>query len=109
MTQAKTTGLRVRVTTVGDAEDAVETSVNDSATSVELIAANPLRRGVTITNDSTARLYIRLGATAATTSLYTASLGQFDLYEAPAGYTGAIQGIWASDPNTGAARITELL
>lgn len=109
MTQAKIPGLLVRLSSNGDSNSAVETSVADSATSVELIAANAIRRGVTITNDSSARLYIRLGTEAATTSLYTVMLNQFDVYEVPLGYVGAIQGIWATDPNDGAARITEFL
>jgi hypothetical protein len=109
MTQLKTPGMLVRLSSDGDSDSAVETSVADSATSVQLIAANPIRRGVTITNDSSARLYVRLGSDAATTALYTVALNQFDVYEVPLGFTGAIQGIWASDPNDGAARVTEFL
>lgn len=83
------------------------TSVNDSLTNVTLKAANPSRKGLTITNDSSARLYIKLGATATTTS-YTVTLAQYGYYEVPFGYTGIVDGIWAADPNDGGARVTEL-
>jgi hypothetical protein len=29
-------------------------------------------------------------------------------YEVPFGYTGQLTGIWASDPNDGSARVTEI-
>lgn len=86
------------------------TSVAASASSVSLLAANNARKGATITNDSSAVLYIKLGATASTTS-YTVTLAgaagaPFSYYEVPFGYVGAIDGIWASA--TGNARITEI-
>lgn len=84
-----------------------QASVSDSATSVTLLAANASRLGATVANDSSAALYLKLGATASTTS-YTARLVQYGYYEVPYGYTGVIDGIWASDPNDGAARVTEL-
>lgn len=83
------------------------TTVNDNAANVTLLASNANRLGASITNDSSAKLHIKLGATA-TTASYSAGLDQFGYYEVPAGYTGIIDGIWASDPNDGAARITEL-
>ncbi len=87
-----------------------QTSVAGSATSVSLLAANNARKGATITNDSSAVMYLKLGATASTTS-YTATLAgstgaPFAYYEVPFGYVGAIDAIWASA--TGNARITEL-
>lgn len=83
------------------------TSIADSATNVTLLAANQNRKLVTIFNDSTAVLYVKFGATASTTS-YTVQIGVGQYFEAPAPvYTGVIDGIWASDPGTGAARITE--
>lgn len=82
-----------------------QSSVAGSASNVTLLAANSSRRGATIFNDSTATLYLKLGATASTTS-YTVQLTQNDYYEVPFGYTGIIDGIWGSA--TGNARITEL-
>lgn len=85
------------------------TTVADSASSGTLIATNANRMGFVITNDSSARLYVKFGATASTTS-YTVSLAQNETYESPAApvYTGVIDGIWSSDPGDGAARCTEL-
>lgn len=87
-----------------------QTSVAASASSVSLLAANNSRKGATITNDSSAVLYLKLGSTASTTSYTTTLAGNasapFAYYEVPFGYVGAIDGIWASA--TGNARITEI-
>jgi hypothetical protein len=83
-----------------------QSSVADSASSVTILASNANRLGATIHNDSSAVLYLKLGATASTTS-YTAYMIQHAYYEVPFGYTGVIDGIWASDPGDGAARVTE--
>jgi hypothetical protein len=87
-----------------------QSSVAGSASSVTLLAANSNRLGATISNDSSAILYVKLGATASTSS-FTAILagngsGIGGYFEVPYGYTGVIDGIWASA--TGNARITEL-
>lgn len=84
------------------------TAVADSAINVTLLAANANRFGAMVTNDSSARLYVKLGATA-TTASYTVSLAQHGYYEVPFGYTGVIDGIWSSDPGDGAARVTEVI
>lgn len=85
-----------------------QTTVADSATNVTILASNANRLGATIENDSSAVLYLKLGATATTTS-YSARLVQYSYYEVPFNYTGIIDGIWASDPGDGAARVTELV
>ncbi len=82
------------------------TSVNDTASSTTLLASNANRLGATIFNDSTVTLYLKLGATASTTSFAVAMVAA-SYYEVPFGYTGVIDGIWASDAS-GAARITEI-
>jgi hypothetical protein len=79
-------------------------NVSGSASSVTLLSSNTSRKGATIVNDSSAILYIKTGTTASATS-YTVKLSQDDYWEVPYGYTGRIDGIWASA--TGAARITE--
>ena len=84
------------------------TSVADNAASVTLLAANANRRGATIHNTSSARLFIKLGATATTTTSHTASLSQYGYYEVPFGYTGIVDGIWSSDPGDGSAQVTEI-
>lgn len=82
-----------------------QTSVAASATSTSLLAANSARLGATIFNDSSAILYLKLGATASTSS-FTTKINPGGYYEVPYGYAGAIDGIW--DTATGNARITEL-
>lgn len=84
---------------------ATPTSVVASAASVPLLAANSARKGTTIWNNSTANLYIELGATAST-SAFTARLGAGGYYEVPFTYTGAISGIW--DVANGSALVREL-
>lgn len=85
------------------------TSVASSASNVTLLAASTARRGATIYNDSTAVLYVKLGATASTSS-FTAALAPKDAngiggyYEIPFDYSGIIDGIWASA--NGNARVT---
>lgn len=94
-------------TKLSRASSATTTLVNDNAANVTLLSLNTSRLGAAILNDSSATLYVKLGSVATTTD-YTVSLTQNSYYEVPFGYTGRIDGIWASDPNNGAARITEL-
>lgn len=89
----------------GTAATATLSNVSGSASSVTLLSSNSARIGASIANDSTAALYVKFGTTASTTS-YTIKLLQDDYYEVPYGYTGRIDGIWASA--TGAARVTEI-
>lgn len=83
---------------------ATPTSVGASITSISLLAANSSRKGTTIWNNSTANLYVELGAIA-TTSAFTARLGAGGYYEIPFTYTGAISGIW--DAANGSALVRE--
>lgn len=83
-------------------------SVAASASAVDpLVAANALRRGLLIHNDSaSATLYIKFGATP-TTSSYSVKLGPDQQWEMGQPiYTGLITGIWSAA--VGNARITEL-
>lgn len=82
------------------------TSVADTDASTTLLAANAARLGATIFNDSTADLYVKLGATASATS-FTVKMAAASYFEVPYGYTGIIDGIWSADAS-GSARITEL-
>lgn len=79
-------------------------NVASSATSVTILAANTARKGAQIYNDSTQILYVKFGTTASTSS-FTVPLAAATYYELPAGYTGRIDGIWASA--NGNARVTE--
>ena len=80
-------------------------NVAGSASSVTILAANALRTGASVYNDSTAILYLDVtGGTASATS-FTIKLQADEYYEVPFGYHGLITGIWASA--TGSARVTE--
>jgi hypothetical protein len=85
---------------------ATTSTVAGSASSVQLLNNNGGRKGATIYNDSTALLYVKLGTTASTSD-FTVKMQADQYYEVPFGYTGKIDGIWASA--TGNARLTELV
>ncbi len=70
-----------------------------------LAASNAARNGLTVYNDSTANLYIKLGTIASTID-YTLKMEPYSYFELPYSYTGEIDGIW--DAVNGSARITEL-
>lgn len=89
---------------VQSASTATASNVSGSATNVTLLSANAARKGGSIFNDSTALLYVKFGTTASTTS-FKVILSASAYFEIPAGYTGRIDGIWASA--TGTARIDE--
>lgn len=96
----------LRVVQTNTATSAV-TSVAASASSVTILAQNLSRSGAAFYNDSTAICYLKLGATASTTS-YTVQLPAGAYYELPTTrcYVGVIDAIWASA--TGSLRVTEL-
>lgn len=85
---------------------ATRSTVAASVTAVDLAAANANRKGLTILNDSTATLYVALGAGATATDCTAILPGSMSYYEVPAGYTGQVTGIWSAA--SGAARVTEL-
>lgn len=85
------------------------TPVTSVATSTSLKAANAARTGITIANDSTSILYVLLGTGTASATNYTFSIaakGTIASDRTVTGYTGAIQGIWASA--NGFAMVTEV-
>jgi len=81
-------------------------SVASSATDVLVLAANANRLGATIFNSSTQILYLVLGTTTSSTTVYSVQIAVSGYYEVPYGFTGQIRGIWASA--NGSAKITEL-
>jgi hypothetical protein len=92
------TGTGSLRTTVANVATAVLANVAGSATSVTLLASAAARMGATFANDSTATLYLKLGATASTTS-YTVLIPPGGYYELPGYggiYSGVIDGIWSS-------------
>jgi len=80
-------------------------NVASSASSVEVLAAKPARRGAAIYNDSTAILYVTFGDSTASTTNFTRQMASETYLEIPSTFTGAIQGIWAAA--NGFARVTE--
>lgn len=80
--------------------------VASSATTVTLLASNDNRRAAIIFNDSTKRLYVKLG-TGASLSSYTIKMSAQGYWEVPGFYTGAITGLWESV--NGSAAVTEII
>lgn len=103
--------LTTLIAAVGVAKSATATPTNVPAaiTTTTLLAANANRLGGSIVNDSTAILYILLGSGTASATNYSYVVdGKTTVggtFEIPEGWTGAIQGIWATA--TGNARVTE--
>lgn len=92
-------------TTTATSTTATRSDVAGNAASTTLLASNAARKGATIFNDSTALLYVKFGTTASATD-FTVKMFPGDYYEVPFGYSGRIDGIWASA--AGNARMTEL-
>jgi len=82
-----------------------QSSVSVTNASTTILAANTARRGATLFNEGAAICYMKLGATASTSS-YTLQIVSGGYYELPFGYTGIITGITSS--GTAQLRITEL-
>ncbi len=104
-------GTGAQITAFGGATPATTattSAVADNAASTTILASNANRLGASVFNDSSAALYLLLGSGTASATNYTCRVASGGYYEVPFGYTGQINGIWASDPNDGAARVTEL-
>jgi hypothetical protein len=82
------------------------TSVPASVSSVTLLDSNIARKGAIFYNNSSASLYLKLGAVASTSS-FTTKLGPGGYYQVPSPvYTGVIDGIW--DAANGSVLVTEI-
>lgn len=107
-------GLVVRVASMlagglPSAVTASRSSVADSATDVQLLPADADRVSWSVFNDSTVTLYLGMGSVAVSLTNYTVQIPAGGYYEPPsaiARISCEVRGIWASDPNTGAARLT---
>lgn len=91
-------------TGVNPATTATVTSVGDTATSTQLIAANTSRKEVEFYNTSSGTLYLLKGAGTASATNFTVALGQNDYYRSTA--QTAFQGVWSADAG-GLCLITE--
>jgi hypothetical protein len=96
---------RGRLLTVQKSYTSTLSNVAGSATSVTVLSANTARLGATFYNDSSAIAYLKLGATASTTS-FTVKMFQDEYYELPFGYVDVVDCIW--DSATGNMRVNEL-
>jgi len=72
----------------------------------QLLAANTGRILVSLYNDSSAALFLGMGSTVVSSTNYSAIIYPNGYFEASL-FTGALRGVWASDPNDGGAKITE--
>jgi hypothetical protein len=86
------------------ATTANKTNVAAAVASTVLLAANAVRTGASIYNDSPAELIVSMGATASATN-FSVDMLPGAYFEVPANYTGVISGLWAAA--TGFARVTE--
>ena len=83
------------------------TTVVSAAVSTSILASNANRRMAIMVNDTDKNAYVKLGATASTTSFsYKLTPGQTLELPIPV-YTGAIDAIWDTSP-TGSMRVTEI-
>jgi len=83
------------------------TSTTASASSVTVLASNANRKLAVFVNDSDKIAYVKLGATASTTSYSYKLQPDSTLELAQPVYTGIIDAIWETSP-TGSMRVTEL-
>ena len=84
------------------------TSVASSATSVMVLAANANRKGFSISNISTAKLYLSFTTPATTANCFIeVPAGAFLLLDQQLIVVSAIYGIWASA--TGTVQVTEFV
>lgn len=84
----------------------VTTSVPSSITSVLVLAANPQRRGLTISNISTSKLYLSFTNPASTANCFVeVQPSEFLVMDQQLIVPNAIYGIWTTA--NGAAQVTE--
>ena len=80
-------------------------TVNSSASSVTILAANIQRRQILVFNNSTKNLHLAYGATSSLTA-FSIKLLPGGLFIDSEGYTGIVSGIWAAV--NGNAQVTEV-
>jgi hypothetical protein len=85
--------------------DGIAFKIAADTVAVHLLEANRFRHLATVYNDSSATLYLKLGAQANADD-WTVKLNPNDYYETPAGYTGPLSASWSAA--NGQARVTEL-
>ncbi len=93
-------------TTVTSGANATIYSVSGATGSTVLLASNANRKALSVFNDSSAILYLKIGS-GASINAFTTKLYTDDYYENPAGVRplDVVTGVW--DSVTGSAKITE--
>jgi hypothetical protein len=82
------------------------TSIASNASSVPILAANTARKGVSISNISTSKLYLSFSNPATVANCFIEmQAGEFRLFDQQLIFGNTIYGIWASA--NGAAQVTE--
>ena len=80
------------------------TSISASVTALTLFATTTPRQGACIWNESSSRLYVKLGQ-GVTTTLYSFKVAPYGYWEmAPRGFAGAVSGMW--EVATGSAMLS---
>lgn len=83
-------------------------AIASAATSTLILAANPQRNGLLLTNTDANMLYLKYGEGATITTSYTVAIPAGGYWEMPRPvYSGVIHGIWAAD-GSGSAVYTEI-
>lgn len=82
------------------------TSVASLATDQLILAANPNRKGFSITNTDANPLLLLLAAGVSSATNFTVQVNSGAYYESPFGYTGNVRGLWTVD-GAGFAYVTE--
>lgn len=86
-------------------ESTIVFSVPASLTTVTLSAADATRRGLAVFNNSSADIYIKMGAGASTSS-FTFKGTTNSYFEVPFNYTGIVTAVWGTA--SGSAEVTEV-
>jgi hypothetical protein len=81
------------------------TPVASAIASTTILAANVNRKGASFFNDSTATLYLRNSAGAASSANFSVKVPPDSYFEMPFGYTGIVVGIWSAV--NGSVKVTE--
>jgi len=99
----ETGGQHRQVVVLARPAAAARSRVTAATADTLLLAANPARATLNIYNDSTAVLFLALGAGAASATSYTVQVPAGAYYEKA--FAGEVRGIWAAA--NGAAQVTE--
>jgi hypothetical protein len=94
-------GIRLPNATTGGTGPTTFTSTSYGT----IATASTGRLGCQIFSEGPGTLYVTLGTSTTSTSLYTVRLASGDYFEVPANYTGLIGGIFAT---AGTARVTQV-